>query len=216
MDLCTLYHITSNISTLSAFAPLICCILRLKALNTESRTLFLYIIVCALTDAICFIFVKKKIHTVIVSNLFTVIECTLLTYIYFLKFETKKARYIITIFYIVFLALSIIFFVLRGGYNRYDNIISTFESCFFIALSFAFFYKEMCELSIPRLSEYYFFWLNSAFLIYFSMAFFLFLFNCYLEKCDISIVRLLYSLHLLTNIVTNILVSLGVWKIKQE
>jgi hypothetical protein len=216
MNFRTFHHIIYYVSALSVIVPLICCILRLKTLNAELRTLFLYIIVCALTEAISFILAKNNIHTYITHNLFTVLECTLITYIYLLKFEIKKARYIITIFYFVFLALSIIIFVLRSGYNRSDNIISTFESCFFITLSFTFFYKEIYELNIPRLSEYYFFWLNSAFLIYFSMAFFLFLFSGYLEKYDLSIYYPLYSLYLLTNVAYNILLSLGVWKIKQE
>jgi hypothetical protein len=194
--------------------PLICSLIRFRTLNNELRVLFLYIVVSSVTEVISLQLALNQLQNYVVQNLFTVVECSLLMYIYFLRFEGILTRRLILVLYSVFIIVAFIFMILLGGLSRADNLISACESCLFIALSWSYFYKLMQEKNIERLNQFYFAWINAAILIYFSMTFFVFLFNKVIGSLDNSLYRLIYTLHLFTNISFNILLGIGIWKIK--
>jgi hypothetical protein len=152
-------------------------------------------------------------YNYIARHIFTFLECTFISIIYFLHIETKKIRIFISAFYFIFLILFLTIMVLRSGYNKPDNILSSFEACLFIGLSLYFLYKEINERNVPRLNEYYFFWLNAAILVYFGVSFFLFLFWVPIEKSTFYSFFKIFSL--IVNITYNILLAISVWKIKK-
>lgn len=188
--------------------------MRFSTLNRELRVLFLYILISVLTEITSVILRTNKTSNTAIQNLYTVIECSLITYIYILTFDTKKVRFVIKVIYAIFVALAIVVFGLAGNVNEADNLVSTYESCFFIVLSWAYFYKVIKEKNIARLNQFYFAWINSAILIYFSMAFFSFLFNKFSGQLEMSLYQFVYAPHLVTNISYNILLGIGIWKIK--
>ncbi len=217
MDLTGIYNLIFWVSITSVLIPLACCIIKLKTLNRTLRVLFIYIVISASTEI-----VSRQLSTInlngyyAVQNIFTLLECALLTFIYYLEFRAGFSRTIILLAFLIYgiIACTELFFI--KSIFQPNNVISSVESCLLIGLSVSFFYKVHTELAIPKLREYYFFWLNTAVLIYFSTSIILFLFDGYLEKCPIKIFYLLYSLHLLTNITYNILLSTGIWSSKQK
>jgi hypothetical protein len=210
------FDVITLISIFSIAIPLSCCLIRFRSLNKELGVLFLYIIVSVATEVISFVLRTGQNSNTVIQNLFTVIECSLITYIYFLRFETSRFRAILKLGYGIFLSLVLIIFGLMRRINSPDNLVSSYEACFFIALSWLYFYKLIRDKHILKLNQYYFAWINSAILIYFSMAFFLFLFNKFIGTLDISLYAIVYTPHLITNISFNILLGIGVWKIKQK
>lgn len=209
-----MFDVLTYISILSGLIPFIYSIIRIKALNTELRALFLYLSLTLIAELFSYYLSKNHVKNYIVQNLYTLVECTIIVFIYYLKFESKKVRVSIISFYLSFLTLSIIYFYIKNGLNESDSVLSTCESCLLVSLAIFYFYNEIKELNIPRLYEYYFFWINSAFLIYFLGAFAFFLFNDYIEKLPLAIYYWVYSIQLLINICYNILLSVGIWKIK--
>lgn len=188
--------------------------MRFSTLNRELRVLFLYILISVLVEFTSVVLRTNRISNIVIQNLYTLIECTLITYIYILRFDTKKVRLIIKSIYLIFALLALVVFVMAGNINKADNLVSTYESCFFIVLSWAYFYKVIQEKNIAKLNQFYFAWINSAILIYFSMAFFSFLFNKFSGQLEMSLYQLVYAPHLITNISYNILLGIGIWKIK--
>lgn len=217
MDLETAFDLLSYLSSLSSLIPLIASIVKNKTLNSSLRVLFLYLLVSFITELISTIFAKNGngIRNYIIQNIFTMLECGLIAGIYYQHFTSKQSKIMVTIALIFILTVALIRFGLLEEINKRDAVINTLESCFFIILAYLYFNKLMFELNITSLGDYYFFWLNSAFLIYFSGAFFLFLFNDFLITCDLQRFYLLYSLHLIINIAYNTLLAIGVCKIKQ-
>jgi hypothetical protein len=126
------------------------------------------------------------------------------------------SRLSIAICFGMFLLLSVIIFTVREGYVLYGYILNTFEATIFIAVSVLYFLKLVREVNVPALKDFYFAWINSAVLIYFSMAFFLFLFDLYIVNHSLQTFNNLYSLHWLVNIAYNILLALGVWKYNRK
>jgi hypothetical protein len=216
MDIQILFNIINHTSSLSVAIPLTCCILKIKALNSELRVLFAYIIVSVATEITSFIFIRNNIHTYLVNHLFTISECTFITLIYFYRYETKGIRANIVIFYVLFLALSFVILILKDGYDGPDNVLSTYEATFFIILSGSYVYKIMKEVKITKLKEFYFYWINSAILLYFSMAFFLFLFNIYIAKRGLKTYNNLYTLHWIINVAYNVLLAKGICKVNRK
>lgn len=143
-------------------------------------------------------------------------ECTLITYIFLNKFESNKSKVLIKIFYFIFILIAFTIFGFMNGINGPDNLVGTYESCFFIVLAWAYFYKLMTEKTISKLNRFYFAWINTAILIYFSMAFISFLFNKFIGQLEMALYALVYAPHLITNIAYNILLGIGVWKIKPK
>lgn len=215
METRTLFLTFLYTSALSVLIPLTCCILRFKALNRELRALFIYLVVSLVTEIISFVFSINSIPNYIVRHIFTILECTLITYIYLHHFKAKPAGQAIRAAYFAFVILAFIVLVVANRINSQDSVLASYEACFFIVLSCITSYRLMEDLTVLKLSKHYFFWINAAFLIYFSMEFFLFLFDWYLEKCRISLYYLLYSFHLSSSVALNILLSVGVWKVKR-
>jgi hypothetical protein len=201
------------ISIISVLAPIVCCILRVKALNNILRALFIYLLICFAAEITGVLLAINHITNNITQNLFTILEGSFIVYVYYFKFESLKSKGIITALYLVFLFISIIMFF-KKGLNNQDSIASTFEAVFIICLSVCYFYKLIDELNVTRLNRYYFSWINSGFLIYFSMALVMSIFDSFLEKCNLPTYRSLFSLHLISNIILNILLATGIWKIK--
>lgn len=142
---------------MSGLIPFIYSLIRIKALNTELRALFLYLSLTLIAEILSYYLSKNHLKNYIVQNLYTLVECTIIVFIYYLKFESKKIRISIISFYLSFLTLSIIYFYFKNGLNESDSILSTCESCLLVSLAVFYFYNEIKELNIPRLHEYYFF-----------------------------------------------------------
>lgn len=214
MDSQVTFDIINHTSSLSIGIPLFCCILRFKALNTELRVLFVYILISALTEVIGYIQIRSNNHTYLTYHLFTVLECSILTYIYYFRYAAAKTRMAIAAFYFCFLILAFVILIVNTGYDDQSNILSTYEAAFLIALSGGYFLKIVRDFNIPDLNKFYFSWINTGVLIYFSMAFLLFLFEGYIEKRGLKTYNNLFTLHWLTNIGYNSLLGLGIWKIR--
>jgi len=210
----SVFDFVTGVSIFSVAVPLTCCVVRFSALNQELRVLFLYILFSVFAEVVSVVLRSNRLSNIIIQNLYTVTECSLIIYMYFLRFHSKRSRSIIGFMYIGFVLLAIGVFVLCKGINKPDNLVSTYESCLFIVLSWGYFYKVMKEKNIEKLNQFYFAWINSAILIYFSMAFFSFLFNRFTGQLEMSLYKLVYAPHLITNISYNILLGVGVWKIK--
>lgn len=209
-------QIISHLAALSTLVPLAFCIKKLKSLNYELGLLLVYISVVIITDIICWILVNQRQQTHVVYNLFTVIECSLFVQLFIRQYHQKKTKYAITFFYLFFLVISFFVFVVQKGFNKRDSVINSYSSIFLIALAIGYFYKLMNELDVPNLNEYYFTWINTGVLIYFSSTFILFLFIGFIQHIDIKMYNFFYSFNWIATISFNILLSKGISKIKTK
>lgn len=209
----SLFEQLTHLSSLSVIVPIIASLFRNKTLNKILRVLFLYLIISAVVEAISYFLTINSIQNFVVKNIYTVIEFTCITAIYFLEFEGKTAKRLIGISYIGFLCLSVLLLLILGNYNKQDNIINSTESWLVILFGAFYVFKLYNNFAIKNLLSYYFTWINFAILLYFSTSFFIFLFSEYLEKGGLENYYFVYSLHLISNISFNIILTIGIWKI---
>lgn len=211
-----LFNIIRYGSALSVLVPFIFCVVRIKTLNRELRVLFLYIILSVVIEGFGFFAIMKSLPTYTIENSFTLLECFLISLMFYVNLDRKTYRQMILIFFILFSTLAIYLLLVKNGYDKVDNILNTFEAGFFIILTYSYFYSLLKELNISKLTQYYFIWINSAFLIYFNACFLMFLFKEQLEKLEINQFYLVYSLFLIVNLTRNIMLSIGIWKTKHN
>ena len=214
MTIGVFYNIVKYCSAFSVLIPVFFCILKYKALNNVLRVLFLYLIIAATAEVIGYSLLIKNSQTYVIQNSFTLLETTLILIIYYLKFERKGVKHIILVFACLFYSLAIYLLFFRGGLYKQDNILNSFESAFFMFLAYLYFYNLANEINIENLNEFYFTWINTGILIYFSTGFVMFLFNEYIESFFIQQFYLVYCLYLIVSIVYHIVLSIGIWRIK--
>jgi hypothetical protein len=210
------FSIIKYTSALSVLIPFVLCLIKFKTLDKILRVLFFYLILSIFSELVGYFLITKNIQNYLSRNLYTVLEFTCLASIFYLRFNSKTIRKLILLFYFVFLFLVFYILVFKEFYNKRDNILTTFESSFFIFISYFYLFRLIKDMDNSIFLNSYFIWVNNAILIYFSAAFVLFLFIEYIEKFNKESYYYVVSLHLLANITFNLMLSIGIWKIKRN
>lgn len=146
---------------------------------------------------------------------YTFFECLIISYIFWVELESKILRRIVIITSLLFLIVSLCCVVLLDDLNLIDSITTSIEFVIIIFFCILYFFKEFYDLNKPKLTDYWFFWLNSSFLLYFGTSLFIFLFKSYFYELSVTIISFLWSIHLIVNITNNSLISVAICKVKK-
>ena len=200
MNYKSIYEILAHISSTSVLIPLFIGALNFKTFNTSLKVLFFYLCASGITELVSFMMAHQKMNNTIVFLVFTVIEYISFLSLYCIEIKTPafKKFYLFMLFFFGAIFLLNIFYF--GGIDRIDTFSSTVESVVLIFTSIYYFYYILNNLHIPKLNQFYFFCINSAILIYFSMSLCLFLFSQYILQHDQFILRPLWIIHNISNI----------------
>jgi len=202
------YNFFAQISALSLLAPLIILLIN-RASNDILKALFFYISFSMLTEALFYLFPKSDIISIYLPIIFTFAEGFSVTYIYYLILESNEVLKFCLLTILIFLFFLFIL-------SLYSSIISralTFFE-FLIICIFGIYYMAKMNKgeSSPRLFR--FLWLNLAFLIYFGSSFLLLIFQKELFAFDKESATILWYFHLLVNVAYNLLLAVGIWRIR--
>lgn len=203
------YHILIYLSTTSVLVPFYYSIRRYKAFNQPLKALFLYLVISLLTEVVSNAFSYYNVRTNLPFQLFTVFEYFSIIYIYYKELKLVKNYFI--------LSLSVFFTIvafIKFSPIQSNDIVASTEALIIVGLAVYYFYKVSGDVSIQHVTENYFFWINTGFLFYFGIAFFIFLFDNYIRHSDELTGIYLLTIHLFANIIYNILLTIGIWKAK--
>ena len=182
-----------------------------RPFNAQLKALFLYCFISAAIEVfITFIPDMNVVSHFTLMNSYTILETLIIYYIYYREFKFERSRFMI-ILNLVFILVAI------GNYSnkQYSDITSGAEGLTIIALAIIYFYRISGDLSIPKLTNYYFFWINASFLFYFSITSLFFLAVNYIRFLTGMEYKYLWALNHITNILYNILLSIGIIKARQ-
>jgi hypothetical protein len=175
------------------------------------KALFFYLLLTLTTEISSILLANKGFTNFWTLNLFTILEFILVSLIYAYEFNIQKNK-----LFLLLVAAFIVTAAIQFSHDSSNSITLFIEGMILVTFSAVYFFKVFSDLKIPRLTNYYFFWLNSAFLIYFTVPFFLLLFENFVRTTDLSLAFLLWPIQLVTNISFNTLLSIGIWKIRQR
>lgn len=204
-----LYYIIFYISIISAFFPVIFSFKNRRTFNKQLNVLFIYVIISLFVEVISAALGKT---VDLITLAFTILEYTLIAYIFWIELEKKVFRNIIYVTSALFFGALTFSILYLNNLDRTDDIASAIEGFIIMILGITYFFKVFSDLNIPRLTDHYYFWLNSAFLLYFSTSLFLFIFKSYIRSLSIDGATSLWLIHLLINIIYNILLTIGICK----
>ena len=191
-------------STYAVVIPILLSIYKYKAFDKTSKALFVYLL--------CILFFEIEIWTNIPSSVFTLCEYICIYCMFYftsqLKFITKYLKYIAFLFF----AFTITELIL---WPEEDYLIMV-EYFLIIALSLLYYFELLKNLNVPTLSNYPFFYFNTAFLIYFCGSFFIFLFSKQVTYLDKTIIKSITLFHSLLNIFYLSLITIGIWKVNKK
>lgn len=131
----------------------------------------------------------------------------LIIYYYAISNKSRNAFIAIGVAYVIFFFSDLLFFQ-AGQLNTFSI---TITAAVFIIFSVFHFFKLMKDLPSTHIHQLPMFWVDTAVLVYFAGAFFIFLLRNYLIEVlkDDQIVY--WSLHNILNIIKNILFAVGLW-----
>ena len=130
-----------------------------------------------------------------------------LIYYYVLGEKNKKLYLVVNIAYLTFGLVNMLF-IQRSTINTYTLII---KSIIFILFSLYYFYWLLKELPTSQLQRLPMFWINSAYIIYFSGNLFLFVFTSYLVNVLNSDLLVYWSLHNILGIIEGFMIIVALW-----
>ncbi len=148
-----------------------------------------------------------------IYNFYTLVEGIAIMVIYSFVLETKRQK-LMAICFVATYSIGFLILALLGKMNNHNYLLVTVEAVIVILLSIVFYFRLINETKTPNLTDHYLFWLNTAFMIYFSGCLFLFVAENFVFNSKSRELRFLWILHNFFNIVYNILLAKSVytWK----
>jgi hypothetical protein len=203
----TTYRVLANISAFTVIIPIAVFIYVRKSLALSSRILFVYLVFSLFAELTHLVISGK--HTELVSVIFAYIEFVCIWLVYVIQYRaTWKWR--LVLYSVLLIASSVFVYSFKIG-RSHSLFGSTY--CFVIViLAFIFFLKEERSSKFEKLTDYFFFWYNSAFLLYFGTTLFIFLSFDLFVKVQVIYQRILWSILLVSNILLYLGLTVGAWK----
>ena len=210
------YPFLKYFSIATALFPFVAAIFLYKSLKNEIKVLFIYITASLLADGICIYLARQGYPNYLVRNLFTLIEFGCLAYIFYKKFDSYVIKNLTKVVSMFFFFTATLLLVVFNKLNKQEDILSAISAFFFMLLGYTYMYHLFRDYDFDKFRDNAFFWVNNAILIYFSANFVLFLFFGYVVNFEMERFYLIYSLNRITYIAYNLILTVGIWKVKNN
>jgi len=157
-----------------------------------------------------------KIHNLFLLPIFVYIEFFLLSVAYKKIMRGKNINLIISSMQLILFVFWVVDISWLEGLYSNVSILRALESLLLTCLSLLAFNYLLTRLEDVSLTSNPVFWFNTAILIYFAGNFFVFLFMNYINNPVTNNMGEYLAIHSILNIIYNILLSIGIWNLKQK
>lgn len=206
------YPFLSYLSSAVTFLPFVIGIYKKNILSKELKVLWLLITCSIVTELIGYVIVYGyKANNVQLFNVYVIIETILISGFYYLVIQNKIQSLFCISLAIIFSIYAIIQLVLNPS-KTLDTIFLTTESVIVISFSIMTFHNLIKDAKFNNILSLPIFWINSAFLLFFSGNLFLHLFSQFLQEYAQKAFYELWGFHSILNIILYVLISIGFWK----
>lgn len=208
----TVIEIIRYASNFSIIAPILVYFAWRKSLPAPQHVIGLLVVVSGLTDVISMILFRQQMSTVLVSNLYGLLLFGLLSYFYFRLYirdsynENHRSLFFTgTVVYCLCLAITIF---LQGLY-QYQDLLRAFGGLIIIAYSVAYF--NFIHKGGPVAAQLNgSLWFVGSIIYYFATSIAIFvLFQYLITKTEPDIMRAIWSVHNVSNVIKNVVFALG-------
>jgi hypothetical protein len=150
-----------------------------------------------------------KINVNYSASIYRIIAFPLISTLYFyaLGKQHRKSFFYINIAYFIFAVLNVLF-IQKSTINTYALVLNSILVIIFCLYYFYWLLKELPTAQLQRLPM---FWINSAFIIYFSGNLFLFVFTSYLVHVLNSNLLVYWTIHNILGIIEGLMIVIALW-----
>jgi hypothetical protein len=203
------------ISIFSVVIPLLIYLGSFKKLERPSHVIGILVIFYAVLDAIVAVLYSRKIPTVLLINLAQSAQFFLICWFYYelLIKKSLNSNYRLLLVTCITIYLSCLgFTVFKLGFFQSQSLLWVFEGIVIIVFGIAFFHYlfQSGSASSPHLRHSA--WFAGGFIFYFTISTSVFvLFQYLLSETTPDVMRTLWSVHNIGNIVKNIAFAIGLY-----
>jgi len=190
--------------------PLVAGIITFKKNTTANRILTVHIGLAAVFTAVSAVMWYKHQNNLPLSHVYTVLEFVFLSVYYSLVYPDRQMKTtirIVVLLFVVFAVLNVLYLQDIYQYNTYARSVQAF-----IMMVYGLGGYFMVLQQKNTIYNTSFFWINTGYLVYFSVSLFLFMLNNYLIYLGRDVVLVSWAIHALVMALLYILVSIGLWK----
>lgn len=203
-------NILIHISSASIILPMIISLMRVKFLRKPYYPVVIYVWVTGFVEAAAK-YVKYGLHESnnLLYNCQTILEFTLISLIFYYVFDRDFLKKGILLLITLFIPIALVLIVENPFYFN-ENLNGT-SGLLLILITLTYFYRLLQNMSIPILSHSAMFWISSGVLLYFSGTIFVYIFSSVVFENNMP----LWSINLYLNILFHIMLTIGIWQIKE-
>lgn len=208
------YFLLSDLGGLSSLIPFVVAFFCYRKTHQNLWwVLFLLSLVWLLSDGICWILAKQSINNFPVFHVYDILSTILYALLYVIVLRGFLHYWFILGALTIYLICHTAVLVQLDGLYRPVAIVPIIASAIPLTLSVVWFIKTLIEAEVPRITKSPMYWINSAILIHFGVGLMTKVSHefYYLEGSASSF---LWIIVIFSNIIHNILFSIGLWKIR--
>ncbi len=195
------------LSTISGFLPVLAALINYKNLDKALKIAVVYCLVSVISDIALQMMVRAGLpNNYPVIHIYIAVSILLLGAMYFDAFFNPLLKKTVLVTSSVVLAFAIANMIFMEGINDYPSLSNTVLSILITCFSLLYFHQLLTRQEFVHIEKQALFWINAGMLFYFAINIFVFmLFKRILSEHKVS----LYLINNLTNIVANILFTVG-------
>jgi hypothetical protein len=202
----SLDNILNHISLFSGLFPLIAALYRYKKLDSVLKLMAVFFFISSIIDTLLSVLPRIGIKdNAPLIHFFAVVMVVFFGMVYYRSFHVPLLKKI-TIGASILAFLGIVYGLITEGIMSFPSFSNSFLSVVFTILSLLYFYQLLNAREFVHIEKLPMFWINSGVLFYFGINIFLFmLFDKFIKHRENDV----WIIHDLTNVIANILYSVG-------
>lgn len=208
----------SQIATYTGIASTLIPIIMLFYVNkAHSRLWWALLLISCLwltSDLVTVVFSWFGYNTFVVFNTYDLLSTVLFILVYKNVLKSPLTNKLLNILIPVYVISYISLFFFIGDWFAPNTVCALMTMFIPITLSILYFYQLLSDQEIRKLYEHSFFWINSAVLIHFGMAFFVIGFHD-LFFLNSKLTSWLWPILMISNVFYNLILTVGVWRMRQ-
>lgn len=212
-----MFHNTAIAIQFLAFIPnLVVSIIGWKKrslLSTSGRIILLFVLHGLFTELVIRLLNLNRIPNMFLIPYYILIQFSIMSYYFHTIYKQVMLKRFALITYTVFVLYWILHLIFFQDNARISNYLVAVEGVLVIIFLFGHLYDAFGDIQVRAP---FFFWINTAFLLYFPSSMLLFLFGNFTYLLPVELRRLIWIFHALLVLVLYSLLGIGLWKDSQQ
>jgi hypothetical protein len=186
-----------------------------RVIGMETLSLFIYVFISFIADIIGLYLINDYEIRTTFQYFFTIFEILVISTMYLAIVTNVYFKLSIKLLSLLFIVFNILYLLFSKSFLKSFYYFEQIEAFLIVIYSISYLYEKIKNSDLLNVSENYFFWINSAFLMHFGSIFILVLFMPLFDTANTYNMNILGLYYNLISLLFQTFLTIGVWKIKR-